>query len=134
MPPSHKLRQFCYLTAAVSVILLGLASRKYPGLFPAMMGKYPGDALWALMVFFGWGVVLPTARTWRLAGYAALTSYAVEFSQLYQAPWINAIRATTCGHLVLGSKFQWMDLLAYSAGIVLGVILVSSLQIRHRDG
>jgi len=85
------------------------------------LGKYPGDALWALMVFYGWAVILPPAPTSRLAGFAVLTSYAVEFSQLYQAPWINAIRATTCGHLILGSAFQWNDLMAYTVGVAIGI-------------
>jgi hypothetical protein len=133
MPPSRKRRRLFYLAAVIAVIALGLASRKFPGMFPAMWGKYPGDALWALMVFFGWGVILPAARTWRLAGYALLTSYAVEFSQLYRAPWIDAIRATTCGHLILGSTFQWMDLLAYTVGVAIGVMLTSSMQIKHCD-
>ena len=126
-------RRFFYLVAVILVIFLGLASRKYPALFPAILGKYPGDALWALMVFFGWGIVFPTARPSKLAAYALLTSYAVEFSQIYQAPWLNAIRATTCGHLILGSGFQWTDLAAYTVGVSCGVVLLLSLQKQHRN-
>ena len=33
---------------------------------------------------------------------ALLFSYAIEFSQLYQAEWINALRHTALGGLVLG--------------------------------
>ena len=35
-----------------ATIALGLASRKYPALFPAIFEKYPGDALWAQMVYW----------------------------------------------------------------------------------
>lgn len=111
-------RRLSFAVAIIATIALGLLSRKMPGgLFPAALGKYPGDALWAIMVFFAWGLCLPTASTAKLASYALLTSYADEFSQLYQAPWINAIRATTAGHLVLGSTFSWWDMLAYTIGI-----------------
>jgi hypothetical protein len=58
-----------------------------------------------------------------LAGLALLASYAVELSQLYQAPWINAIRGTTLGHLVLGSTFAWQDLVAYTFGVAAGFLL-----------
>lgn len=111
----------CMLIAMV--ILTGRASRKYPSLLPALFGKYPGDALWALMVLLGWALVSPRLGTGKLAFFALVTSCAVEFSQLYQAAWINAIRSTTVGHLVLGSTFSWFDMLAYSVGIGLGVLV-----------
>ena len=40
------------LLAITATIALGLASRKYPALFPAIFEKYPGDALWAQMVYW----------------------------------------------------------------------------------
>jgi hypothetical protein len=109
--------------ALLGVIALGLASRKFPGLFPAFLGKYPGDALWALVVFIGFGLIQPGATTRRVAAYAVATSFIVEFSQLYQAPWINSIRGTTPGHLILGSTFSWKDLAVYPVGIAVGVVV-----------
>jgi len=106
-----------------AVIAFGLASRKFPFLFPAILGKYPGDALWALMAFFGWAFLKPRATTGRLAFGALATSFLVEFAQLYQAPWIKAVRATTIGHLVLGSTFAWQDLGAYVVGVGAGIVL-----------
>lgn len=111
-----------YAIATACVVVLGLASRKYATMLPDMLGKYPGDALWALMVFTGYGVLLPATKTWKLAALAMVTAYAVEFSQLYQAAWINSIRATILGHLVLGSEFHWQDLVAYPMGVALGVV------------
>ena len=49
-------------------------------------------------------------------------AWLVEFSQLYHAPWIDAIRALRIGRLILGSTFNWPDLPAYAAGVVIGVI------------
>ena len=111
-----------YAAAVLAVIGVGLASRHWPGLFPAALGKYPGDALWALMVFAGCGMLRPRACSWRVAASALAISFAVEFSQLYQAPWINAIRGTTLGHLVLGSTFNAPDLLAYAIGVAAGLL------------
>lgn len=107
----------------IAVIVLGMASRKFPFLFPAVLGKYPGDALWALMVFIGLAFIRPRASTARLSILAFAVSCADEFSQIYQAPWINAIRHTTIGHLVLGSTFSWFDMVAYAVGVLIGAIL-----------
>lgn len=106
----------------LAVIAAGLASRRYPFLVPVELGKYPGDALWALMVMLLVGLARPRKSTACIAMAALLTSFAVEFSQLYQADWINAIRHTTPGHLVLGSHFNAMDLLAYAVGVATGSI------------
>jgi hypothetical protein len=120
----HAPRSRLWLAAGfMAVIALGLASRKYPFLFPAILGKYPGDALWALMVLLGCAFWRPRATTGRLALTALAISCLVEFSQLYQAPWINAIRHTTMGHLVLGSTFSWLDMVAYAVGISAGALL-----------
>jgi hypothetical protein len=43
----------------------------------------------------------------------------VEISQLYHAPWIDSIRQTTPGGLVLGFGFLWTDLVCYSVGIAI---------------
>jgi len=110
-----------YAVAFIGVVALGLASRSYPGLLPAFLGKYPGDALWALMVFCGLGFLNPGLSTSRLAVCALLISYVDEFTQLYQAPWINKIRDTYVGHLILGSTFSWFDMLAYTVGVAFGV-------------
>jgi Protein of unknown function (DUF2809) len=55
--------------------------------------------------------------------YTLLFTYCIEISQLYQADWINAIRHTKLGGLVLGFGFLWSDLLMYSIGISLAFLL-----------
>ena len=40
-----------------------------------------------------------------------------ETSQLYHAPWIDRIRATTLGGLVLGFGFLWSDIACYTVGV-----------------
>lgn len=116
--------------AIAVVVALGLGSRQFPALVPAVLGGYPGDSAWALMVFLGWCFFRPRATTVRLAALAFSTACLVEFSQLYQAPWLNAIRGTTLGHLVLGSTFTWMDILAYANGVLIGASIDASLSAR----
>lgn len=118
-----KRSRFWIAVGLVAVIALGLASRRFPALFPAFLGKYPGDSLWTLMVFLGWAFCMPQASTKRIAILACATSCIVEFSQLYQAAWLNSIRSTTLGHLVLGSTFSWLDISAYAVGVFVGACI-----------
>lgn len=102
---------------------LGLVSRRYGAWLPTFLSEYAGDTLWALLVFLGVSVLQPNARL-RLRGATALgIAFMVEISQLYHAPWIDGIRGTTIGGLVLGSGFLWTDLVCYAVGVGIGILL-----------
>jgi hypothetical protein len=115
-------RRISYILAVIFVLLLGLASRRYPALFPAILGKYPGDVLWALMVFLGWGIIFPRRSTFQIFLCTLAASYCVEFCKFYRAPWIDNVRDSTVGHLVLGSTFSWENLIAYTIGASIGAV------------
>ncbi len=115
----HRLRQALAMTIVVSAGLLWRSP--WLGL-PELPRKYGGDALWALLVFFGFGFLLPRRPTRAIALLAMTFSGLIEFSQLYHAPWIDSIRATRLGALVLGSVFNWPDFSAYGLGIATGVL------------
>ena len=112
-----------YAIAMVMVIGMGLLWRSGLIPLPRSVSKYGGDALWALMVFFGLGFVFVRGSTLRVASYALCFAWSVEFLQLYHAPWIDGIRSARLGHLVLGSVFNGPDLMAYVVGIVVGVVV-----------
>ena len=46
-----------------------------------------------------------------------LLAWAVELSQLLSWPWLQDLRGTRLGALVLGQGFQWADLIAYAIGV-----------------
>jgi len=111
-----------YVTAIAVTVAAGLLSRSsVANHLPWLLRTYAGDTLWALAVFLTLGLLFPRAGTLRLALGAAILSYGVEISQLYQASWLNGIRHTTGGALLLGFGFRWSDLVCYSLGILLGV-------------
>jgi hypothetical protein len=112
-----------YALLVLLVMGAGLIWRSHLLPLSPFMSKYGGDALWALLVFFGFGFVFNRISTLRLSAISLGFAWAIEFSQLYRAPWLDAIRATRLGHLVLGSTFNWPDLPAYAFGIALGALL-----------
>ena len=119
-PPSRT----WYILACVVTIAAGLGSRHFPQLLPEFLGKYPGDALWTLMVFFGLGAIFRPASRVRLALLALGFAYGIEILKLYRAPWLVNARQTTLGHLIFGSVFSWQNLVAYTIGVIVGVLLV----------
>ena len=116
-------RRGWWLLAFLATIAAGLASRRFPQVLPAFVGKYPGDALWALMVFFGLGAIFRTASSLQVAAGALAFSFAIETLKLYQAPWIVDLRHTLFGHLVLGQVFSWQNFAAYTVGILAGLLI-----------
>ena len=105
------------------VCLLGMGSRRYAQVLPGFIAAYAGDTLWALAAFLGIGLVFRRSSTWTIACLAMAFSGAVEISQLYHAPWIDSIRHTTVGGLILGFGFLWSDLGCYAVGVGLGVMI-----------
>ena len=74
-------------------------------------------------IVYGLALLFPRAGTRTLALAALAIAVADEISQLYHAPWIDAIRATRLGALVLGYGFLWSDLACYTAGVVVAACL-----------
>ncbi|MFF2016126.1 MULTISPECIES: DUF2809 domain-containing protein [Paenibacillus] len=112
-----------YLAAVLLVIGLGLGSRAFADVLPLFISRHFGDALWGSMVYFGFRLLLTRRQLLLSFWLSLLFSYGIEFSQLYQADWINSIRATVLGGLVLGKGFLWIDLLRYTIGITVVFVL-----------
>jgi hypothetical protein len=69
------------------------------------------------MVYWLTGAVAPRAPRTVRAAVALGVAWAVEFGQLLRAPWLVALRATTLGHLALGTDFDARDLGEYAVGV-----------------
>ena len=112
-----------YAVAVAVTIAAGLGSRAVASALPWWLAKNAGDALYATMVFFGVGLIAPRIRTSTAAAIALAFSAAIECSQAYHAPWLDAVRDTLPGHLVLGQGFHAFDLVCYAIGVALGAAL-----------
>ncbi|MEX3744001.1 MULTISPECIES: DUF2809 domain-containing protein [Lysinibacillus] len=115
--------RIAYLIAIVITILLGLASRRWSHLLLSFVALNAGDVLWAMMVYFGFRLLLVHKNILPAIVFSFLFSFGIEFSQLYQEDWINQIRGTLLGALVLGKGFLTVDLIRYTAGIIIATVL-----------
>jgi len=110
-------------TLILLVIFLGLLSRKMSASLPNMINTYLGDSLWALMIYLMMGLVFTKWSIQKVGAVALFFCYFVECSQLYHAAWIDSIRNTIVGGLVLGFGFLWSDMVAYTLGVGFGVAI-----------
>ena len=111
------MKRLYYLIATLLTMVIGWLSRRYTegGDF---IHDYVGDAIWAGMIYLGFRFLMPS-QTIKTAFVSALVfCYAIEISQLNQSDWLNELRHTTLGGLVLGFGFLWSDFLMYTLGIL----------------
>lgn len=115
-------RRKFFIVSACFIPLLGLIIRAKPEYFPLFLSSYTPDVLWAFLVFALAVSFAPRLTTAKAAAIGLAVAYLVECSQIYQAPFINDIRDTRIGGLLLGHGFLWSDLLCYTIGIMFGVL------------
>src|SRR4051812_27981726 len=94
-------KPLAWLVLITCAAALGIGTRRFGHSMPGFVAAYAGDTLWALVAFLGFGLILPRVSAWRVAALAMSFSVMIEVSQLYHAPWIDAIRGMTLGGLVL---------------------------------
>lgn len=98
-------------------ILLGLLSRSDTPL-PSFFKEFGGDTLWASMFYFIFLWISPNQKASLILGITILFSFVIEFSQLIDVAWLNALRTTPL-RLLLGQGFLISDLLCYVIGALL---------------
>jgi hypothetical protein len=130
--PARRIRSRWRSAAAVAATIgAGLASRAAAPVLPWWLAKNAGDALYATMVLFGVGLLAPRIRARTAVAIALAFSVAIECSQLYHAPRLDALRHTVPGHLVLGQGFHAFDLVCYAIGVAVGAALEPVLVYRR---
>ena len=109
------------------LIVLGLLSRTI-----RLLPDFVGDAIWAMMIYCCWRIILLRKERFVSALASLATSFVVEFSQLLTMDWFVRIRSTFLGHMLLGQGFLWSDLVAYAVGIVVIFILTTRIEERNQ--
>ena len=121
-----------YFIAVVICIGIGLGMRKFTWVPLSISQSSAGDAIWAMMVYYCLRFLSPTLNYRQSLIISLGFCYAIELSQIYHAPWIDGLRKTTLGGLVLGFGFLWRDILAYTLGVALA-FRIDEIFLRKRN-
>ncbi|WP_432664953.1 DUF2809 domain-containing protein [Wukongibacter baidiensis] len=123
--------RFAYISIIIVVMLAGLSTRQFASILPWWIVSYIADVLWAIMIYLIIGLIFIRLSSLRVALYAIIITVSVEISQLYHAPWIDAIRTNKIGGLVLGFGFLWSDIVCYVVGILIVLMLEKILKCKE---
>ena len=90
--PSPFRARLAFVALAAGTIAVGLIVHWRGSLLPATLRDVLGDALWAMMICWWIGAVVPNTRIASRAGLALAICWIVEVSQLYYTPLLDAWR------------------------------------------
>ena len=122
------------ILALLAVTAFGLAMKFYPGPGRWWVNDW-GPASVAYEIFFMLLAFLAVPRRGAITPIAVgvcATTCVLEVLQLWQPPWLDAVRSTFLGGALLGDSFSWWDLPAYPSGCILGWFLLCGL-LRQSD-
>ncbi len=118
--PSLLAYRLALLLSLIIIVPLGYWVR-FRGVFPEWLndalGSVAYEIFWILLV----ALLLPRVAIERVAVGVCLATCAIEFLQLYQPDWLQAIRRTLPGRLILGNQFSWADFPPYLLGSLAGL-------------
>ncbi|MBI4645558.1 MAG: DUF2809 domain-containing protein [Bacteroidia bacterium] len=120
-----------YLLLAVLTGAIGIASRKFGDYIPDFFAKYTGDTPWACAGYFFLRMLFPNWKKIYSALTAFIISVVVECSQLFHPLWLDKVRNTIIGALLLGFGFKWSDFICYISGIILGILIEKIIMILY---
>ena len=115
----------------IALVAIGLASKFYQGPLAFWVNNSFSslfyEMFWIFLVIFIW---LRLSPGW-VAFWVFIVTSALEFMQLWKPPFLQAIRSTLIGRLLLGTTFVWGDFLYYLIGCVLGWLILRSLKAKY---
>jgi hypothetical protein len=115
------------LISIVFIVPFGYVARFSQGLglpwLHDLLGSVAYEIFWILLVAF----LYPQAAPLGVAIAIFLVTCGVEFLQLWQPPFLQAVRSTLVGRLVLGNTFIWSDFIAYFVGSFAGWLWLRGL-------
>ena len=114
-----------YFILIILISLLGIGSRYFAEILPDFIANYAGDTFWAMAVYFFLRFIIQKKSKITSSIIAYVFSVFIELSQFYHAPWLDEIRKTIIGGLILGFGFMWSDLICYAVGIIIGLLIDS---------
>ena len=122
-------RKYFFLTVALFIIevLIALFVRD------AFVRPYVGDYLVVMLIYCSIRTFL-NASAWKVALFVLLFSYSIETLQYFRIVDKLGLQNNTIARTVIGYGFDWMDLVAYTLGILTILIAERSNVYHNKKG
>jgi Protein of unknown function (DUF2809) len=116
------------LIGMVLIIPLGYSVRFATGLGSPMFQDIFGSIAYQVLLMFVVAFFFPRMNLVKIAIGVFIVSSAIELLQLWQPPFLQAIRATWVGRVLLGNTFLLEDFPPYAIGCFFGWICLKGLR------
>lgn len=117
-----------YFLAAIGLLALEIIIALY--VHDAIVRPYIGDLLVVILIycfvksFFNWPVL-------KTAFGVLLFSYSVELLQYFKVVDRLGLRHCQLAKIIIGVSFEWLDILAYTMGIILLLFVEKSILLQR---
>ena len=112
----------------IAITLLGFATKFYQGSLQFWLNNSFSSIFYEMFWIFLVALIWPRFSPGWVAFWVFAVTSALEFMQLWKPPFLQAIRATLIGRLLLGTSFVWSDFLYYAIGCTLGWLILRTLK------
>ena len=121
-------KRIIYFLLILITIPLGLCSRIYGNLLPNFFAEYAGDVLYAICAFWTFRFVFIKYPLTTITLTTFMFCIFIETLQLYQAPWMQAVRQTPPFGWLLGYGFLWSDWVCYAVGTLFALAFTAIME------
>ena len=116
------------LICLILTVILGLGTKFYEGLFAEWLNNSFSSIFYEAFWIFLLILIRPRLPPGWVAFWVFTVTCFLEFLQLWKPPFLQAIRATLLGRLLLGNTFVWWDFFYYILGCTLTWIILRYLK------
>lgn len=125
--PNYQRYRLALLIGMILIIPLGYSVRFATGLGSPVFQDVCGSIAYQILLMFLFAFFYPRMNLVKVAIAVFVLSSAIELLQLWQPPFLQAIRATWAGRVLLGNTFLWADFPPYAIGSFLGWLCLKGL-------
>ena len=118
-------RTFLWLLA---VTLAGLATKFYQGPFHSWVNNSAGGILYVIFFCLLSSLIFPGARSVMIALAVFTGTSLLEILQLWHPVWLESIRNSFAGAILIGSTFSWLDFPHYAIGSLIAWLFLPRLR------
>lgn len=123
-------RKRLFLSAVFAALIpLGYYLR-FRAPIPAGARDSSGGALYVILFVVLGAIVFADSAPFRIAFVVVVATCVLEFLQLWHPRWLEVLRATWPGRVLLGTTFGWNDFPPYFAGGFAGWLLLRTIGAR----
>lgn len=112
----------------IALIPIGLASKFYQGPLQFWVNNSFSSIFYEMFWIFLAALIWPRLPPGWVAFWVFVVTSVLEFLQLWKPPFLQAIRSTLIGRLLLGNSFVWGDFLYYVLGCAVGWLILRTLK------